>query len=100
MTGRRIEFHVAAQFELDQAIAYYESRESGLGEQFLAEARRILSLISDYPEIGAPIWNTRRRFLLDRFPYAIIYRVLPDGSIRVVAVMHLRKRPGYWHRRS
>ncbi|MGQ0563233.1 MAG: type II toxin-antitoxin system RelE/ParE family toxin [Gemmatimonadota bacterium] len=88
-----------AQSELERGIAYYEARESGLGEQLFAEVRRVLSLVSDYPEIGAEIWNTRRRLLLDRFPYGIVYRILEDGSIRVLAVMHLRKRPGYWNRR-
>lgn len=99
MPGRPIQFHLAAQTELDQAIASYESRESGLGEQFLAEVRRILAIVSDYPKSGTPIWNTRRRFLLDRFPYGIVYSVLKDDSIRVLAVMHLRRRPDYWHPR-
>ncbi|MGQ0814648.1 MAG: type II toxin-antitoxin system RelE/ParE family toxin [Gemmatimonadota bacterium] len=100
MPKRLIEFHVTAQAELDQAIAYYESRESGLGGQFLSEVRRILSVLTDFPESGTPIWKTRRRLLLDRFPFGLVYRVLDDGSIRVLAVMHLRRRPGYWHRRS
>jgi toxin ParE1/3/4 len=81
-------------------MAYYEARESGLGEHFVAEIRRVLSLVAEYPEVEAEIWNTRRRFLLDRFPYGVIYRILEDGSVRVLAVMHLRKCPGYWHRRS
>ena len=100
MAGRRIEFHVAAQSEVEEGIAYYEARESGLGEQFFAEVRRALSLISDYPDLGAEMWNTRRRLLLDRFPYGVIYRVVDAESIRVLAVMHLRKRPRYWQRRS
>jgi toxin ParE1/3/4 len=100
VAARRVEFHVAAQGELFDAIAYYESRAPGLGEQFYGEVRRILSSISEHPEIGKPIWSTRRRFLLGRFPYAIVYRVLEDGSVRVLAVMHLRRRPGYWQRRS
>jgi hypothetical protein len=64
VAGRRIDFHAAAQSELDQGIAYYEARESGLGEHFFAEVRRFLSLVSEYPGIGAEIWNTRRRILL------------------------------------
>jgi hypothetical protein len=30
-----------------------------------------------------------------RFPYAVLYRPDPD-EIVVVAVMHQRRRPGYW----
>jgi plasmid stabilization system protein ParE len=100
VAARQVQLHVAAQAELVDAIAYYEARAPGLGEQFYAEARRILSLIAEHPEIGTPIWSTGRRFLLDRFPYAIVYRVLEDEVVRILAVMHLRRRPGYWHRRG
>ncbi|MGH7471386.1 MAG: type II toxin-antitoxin system RelE/ParE family toxin [Longimicrobiales bacterium] len=99
MAERRTEFHPAADTEFSEAIRYYEEREPGLGSAFLSEVRRLLDIVRDYPEIGAVIWNTRRRILLDRFPYALIYRVLNNGTIRVLAVMHLRREPTYWHGR-
>lgn len=52
------------------------------------------------PSEGAPLAGGRRRLLLDRFPYVLIYRPLPGGGVRVLAVAHGRRRPGYWrHRR-
>jgi len=39
-----------------------------------------------------------RRILLRRFPYQIVYRLKPDGIV-VVAVAHLKRRPGYWKSR-
>ena len=36
-----------------------------------------------------------RRRLLRRFPYALLYKIKPDG-IRVLAVMNLKRRPTYW----
>jgi len=36
-----------------------------------------------------------RRVLVRRFPYSLLYRVDPD-VIFVVAVAHVRRRPGYW----
>jgi hypothetical protein len=36
-----------------------------------------------------------RRRLLRRFPYALLYKIKPD-SIRILAVMNLRRRPSYW----
>jgi toxin ParE1/3/4 len=36
-----------------------------------------------------------RRYLLQRFPYGIIYAV--EGKvIYIAAVMHLKRKPGYW----
>jgi plasmid stabilization system protein ParE len=40
-----------------------------------------------------------RRCLIHRFPYGLIY-VLKGNKITIVAVMHLARKPGYWHRRS
>ncbi len=39
-----------------------------------------------------------RRYVLDQFPYAVIYRPTPS-SIYVVAIIHLRRKPSYWHDR-
>ena len=36
----------------------------------------------------------------ERLPYAVVCRVAPDGSIRVLAVAHHRRRPGYWRLRT
>jgi hypothetical protein len=37
--------------------------------------------------------------LVRRFPYAVVYDVLPDAVI-IIAVAHQRRKPGYWIRRS
>jgi len=39
-----------------------------------------------------------RRHLTDRFPYGVVYLVEPD-YVWIVAVMHLHREPGYWHKR-
>ncbi len=41
-----------------------------------------------------------RRFLVRRFPYGIYYTLVDDESVvLVVAVMDMRRRPGYWRDR-
>jgi hypothetical protein len=39
-----------------------------------------------------------RRLLVDRFPYALVF-VESETEIRVLAVAHTRRRPGYWRSR-
>ena len=39
-----------------------------------------------------------RKFLLHRFPFAVVYRELPS-AIQVLAVAHGHRRPGYWKTR-
>jgi len=36
-----------------------------------------------------------RRHLVRKFPFGILYRIEPE-KIVIIAVAHLRRRPGYW----
>ena len=40
-----------------------------------------------------------RRCLVHRFPYGVIYAV-EDDVVYVAAVMHLKRKPGYWESRD
>jgi len=70
-----------------------ESR--GLGSAFLAEVQRCCASIVDHPEAGHAIRGAVQRRVIARFPYAIIYTLRAD-VVRVLAVMNLKRRPGYW----
>ena len=39
-----------------------------------------------------------RRHFSDVFPYAILYMDQPD-RILIMAVMHMKRQPGYWKKR-
>ena len=71
-----------------------------MGEDFRAELARVVTLVAEGPEAGSPLAAGRRRWLMKRFPYAVVYRVVPDGAVRVLAVAHHRRRAGYWHARA
>jgi toxin ParE1/3/4 len=89
-----------AQDELQQAAVFYiEQASIVLGEAFINEFERSTSILLATPHIGS-IWRSgTRRFSLHRFPYSIIYQVKPD-LLRVVAVAHQSRRPGYWAKRK
>jgi plasmid stabilization system protein ParE len=89
------EFHRLAEYELNEAAQYYDLEDPGLGAAFLVEVERCLRSIQATPEAGAILRGTVRRRLLRRFPYALLYRIKPNG-IRILAVMNLRRRPNYW----
>jgi hypothetical protein len=36
--------------------------------------------------------------LAKRFSYGIVYQIYED-TVRIIAVAHLRRRPGYWDKR-
>jgi plasmid stabilization system protein ParE len=94
-----VSFHRLAQRELDEAIQFYDAESPGLGAAFLNEVERCAQAIQKYPEAGQFIIGTIRRRLIRRFPYALLYSVKPN-SIRVLAVMNLKRRPMYWAGRA
>ena len=40
----------------------------------------------------------RRRFVLMKYPFDLVYRVLPT-EVEIIAVAHHARRPGYWRKR-
>lgn len=90
----------AALAELQDAAAFYALKANvGLGLAFVAEFERTANFVLANPLVGAVFRGTRRRYILRRFPYSIIYQVTTD-ELRVIAVAHHRRRPGYWTGRT
>jgi plasmid stabilization system protein ParE len=89
-----------AETDAREAAAWYESRQSGLGRDFLAELATRLESIEQDPNTGSRLevlTTTRdvRRVLFARFPYAIVYEIRPSETL-VVAIWHTRRSPDYW----
>ncbi|WP_407936397.1 hypothetical protein [Limnochorda pilosa] len=51
--------------------------------------------------MGSPVSadHLTRRVLVRGFPYQVVYHLRPD-EIVIVAVAHLKRRPGYWRNRT
>ena len=91
--------HPLAEAELLEAVSFYEGRASGLGKDFILDFEKTLQQIDENPEVGVRMGTRVRRHLFRRFPFSLLYR--PDGEdLRVLALMHHRRRPGYWKGRS
>ncbi len=86
--------------ELVEAAVWYRARRPRLESEFLAEFDRVLPLIGSSPAsfprlLDMPEDLVIRRARLPRFPYAVIFMDL-GTEIRVLAVAHAKRRPGYW----
>jgi plasmid stabilization system protein ParE len=86
-----------ASEEFAEAVRWYEERRRGLGAEFFDAVAATMALIADDPEIGTEVDadELTRRVLVSRFPYQIVYHLTPT-EIVIVAVAHLKRRPGYW----
>ena len=90
----RARFHPLAERELVAAAQYYEVKNPGLGTQFLNAAERCERTVVEYPLAGSVVRGEVRRCHFRGFPYAFLYSVKPQG-VRILAVMHHRRRPMY-----
>jgi len=86
--------------ELSEAAGWYEAQRPGLEAEFLDEVDGILPLIGAHPGsfprlLDVPADLVIRRALLPRFPYAVVFMELPT-EVRVLAVAHTKRKPGYW----
>lgn len=92
--------HPGADEELEAAVLWYEERQPGLGNDFMAEFKGTLRRILQAPEQPRILRGTDRKLNFHRFPYAIVYTIKGE-LLFIKAVMHLRRRPLYWiHRKT
>lgn len=95
-----IVFHPLAEGELFDATVYYEKQEKGLGQQYLEEVENLVNFLRRYPQAGSIVQGSIRRLILPKFPYSLLYRILENNQIRVLALAHHKRRPEYWINRD
>jgi len=100
----KLRIEAAAKEELRAAAAWYDLQRDGLGLELLAEVdsgvQRIRRAPLQFPRLETvPEEPHVRRLSLDRFPFALIYEE-SDEEIRILAVAHASRRPGYWKSRD
>jgi len=88
-------FEPHARQELRDAVAYYDRVSLTLGNEFLKEVTRMISLILKFPEAWPELSPSTRKARTRRFPYGILYRV-KEEQVEIIAVMHLSREPNYW----
>ncbi len=94
-----VEFHPEAEAEFVAAARHYEGQAENLGTDFIAAVERSYQRLNTFPESGHPFGRRLRRILVPGFPYGLLYHADPD-RIFIVAVAHVRRRPGYWRHRG
>lgn len=91
-------FHPEALLEFEEAVQFYKQRGRNLGRRFAREIRTTIAKITATPDRWRILEEDVRRCLVRVFPYALLYTIEED-HILIVAIMHGRRRPGYWRHR-
>ena len=89
-----------ADTELTEAASFCAQQFSAsVAENFLATFEKKVRLIAEFPGVGTATSKGRRLFPIGRYPYSVLYRV-EDGVIRISAIAHHSRQPGYWRKRK
>jgi toxin ParE1/3/4 len=99
----RVRFEDEADAEYRFAGRWYESRREHLGIEFFDAVDEAIDHIVALPRSGASVANLPsdlpvRRMAVARFPYHVVY-LQADRNIRILAIAHDRRKPGYWRHR-
>ncbi|HEY5296750.1 MAG TPA: type II toxin-antitoxin system RelE/ParE family toxin [Verrucomicrobiae bacterium] len=91
-------FHPDAEVEYTQAAQYYAAVAPDLGVRFYDEIERLITQARRQPNRFFQFSPPAQRVLARKFPYSVIYLDESD-RVWILAVMHAKRRPGYWRRR-
>ena len=98
MSPLQIDVHLEAVAEAQAAVQWYRERSALAANAFLSELDLAIERIAENPGMFPHYVRGTRRYILQRFPFYLVYRQV-SGKIQIVAIAHGRRRPGYWKKR-
>jgi toxin ParE1/3/4 len=90
--------HPEAWLEIEGADNWYQQRSLDAATEFVAEVFDAIRRIREAPHRWPAYLYGTRRYVLDRFPFSIVYLDTTE-LVNIVAIAHSKRRPGYWKRR-
>jgi toxin ParE1/3/4 len=91
----RLTWHPDAENELIDAAKFYNRRIAGLGAHLLDAVDAAAQQIAEDPQRFPVIEDDIQRCRVQRFPYCVYFRCLPD-TIRILVVKHHSRGSDFW----
>lgn len=89
-----------AENDMLEAYIWYEEQKAGLGEEFLEALEKARYTLLQNPATYRVRYKKKvRAFLVDRFPYLILY-VLKNNEVNVISVFNTSRDPQVWKERK
>jgi toxin ParE1/3/4 len=92
-------FKPAARFELEEAVAWYDEQQIGLGREFASEVFAVLERAKANPELFGRVRGRARKIRLRRFSKYSVYFAVKDDAFAVLSVFHGARNPAELRRR-
>lgn len=79
---------VEAHYDIIAAMAHYARKDPTLAHHFLDAIEEKVNHITQFPQsYPIKVKNQYRRAVLSKFPYSIYYKIEPDNTIVITAVL-------------
>ena len=91
----RIEYHPLTVSELNNAVVYYNQQRARLGDELRTEVYATIDRVRASPLQYTIIERGMRRCFAHRFPYAVLFRIVSEGTVRVLVIRHHRRHPSF-----
>jgi hypothetical protein len=79
--------------EIENARDNYENNQINLGTSFTKEVFSILEIIETNPLLFPVKFKNIREAVINKFPFVVVFEVLPNDEIIVLSVFHFRRNP-------
>jgi len=95
----RVKYHPLTTTDLNSAVAFYNRKNPGLGDELRTEVYAAIERVRTNPANFGVVSKGIRRCFVRCFPYAILFRVVSADTLRVLVIRHHRRHPGFGLRR-
>jgi len=91
----KVEFYEPAYIEYQEAIDFYNLQSERLGDKFIIEIDKTITIIKNYPQSFSDYTKHTRKAVVNIFPYNLIYTI-HKNYIEILAIAHQHRKPNYW----
>jgi plasmid stabilization system protein ParE len=95
MVSSPFRFHPDAREEFRGAIRWHRPQSLLAASEFRVAVSAAIRVIAEAPKRWPKYLHGTRRFVLQRFPFFVVYLDDPE-LVTVLAVAHTKRKPGYW----
>ncbi len=97
----KLTYAVEVYDDLQEAVNWYNQKQSGLGTRFFKAVKEQISRIKKSPFTIAVRYEDVRCAKLKGFPYLVHFKIYQDiNLIRVIAVLSTYRDPVIWEERT
>ncbi len=91
---RKIKVFTLALRDIENAIAYYQQEQKGLGKRFEKQVQASFKKIQEFPFAASFAYEGVRYKIIERFPHIVLYE-FDDNNIYILRIFSTHQEPAF-----